>query len=319
MKRWMKVTLVVLTGIIVLACGYGVYVYHSIQTAANRMYEQRKHASIDGDMKQSGDVERADSASIESVQRLAQMKPFTVLVLGVDQRPNDRGRSDAMILLAVNPARKGILMFNIPRDTRVELVGRGTEDKINHAYAFGGVSMAVQTVEQFLDYPVQYYVKLDMEGFSKIIDLLGGVEVNNALEFYYENHHFEKGLIALNGAEALAYSRMRFDDPRGDLGRNSRQREIIQQVIKKAMNISLVVRLNEFLEKVGDSVRTDMTFDEMKLLLTRYRTELEFIEQNEIQGSGQRINGIYYYIVQEAERSRIQRVLAQFQQEEAAP
>lgn len=90
-----------------------------------------------------------------------------------------------MIFLTVNPAKQSMLMFNIPRDTRTEIIGRGTVDKINHAYAFGGVNMSVKTVEHFLDYPVNYYVRVNMEGFARLIDSLGGVDVDNPFAFSY--------------------------------------------------------------------------------------------------------------------------------------
>ncbi|MCZ4136008.1 hypothetical protein BZG24_29500, partial [Escherichia coli] len=110
-------------------------------------------------------------------------EPFNALILGVDERPNDSGRSDTIIVLSVNPAKHKALLFNIPRDTRTEIVGHGTEDKINHAYAFGGVDMSIRTIEQFLGIPIHYYMKVDMEGFARIIDLVGGVDVNNPFAF----------------------------------------------------------------------------------------------------------------------------------------
>jgi LCP family protein required for cell wall assembly len=235
--------------------------------------------------------------------------PFTVLLLGVDQRNNDPGRSDTMILLTVNPAKKSILMFNIPRDTRTEIVGHGTTDKINHAYAFGGVEMSIQTVERFLDYPVDYYIKVNMEGFARLIDSIGGVEVDNPFAFNYEGHQFDKGHLTLSGAEALLYSRMRYDDPRGDLGRNARQREILLEIMRNSMTVSNLTRMRSLLNEVGDSVKTDFTFENLKTLVTIYRPDIDKISTIEIKGKGQTIGGVWYYIVDEAERSRIHQLI----------
>ncbi|KHF35913.1 Transcriptional regulator LytR [Paenibacillus sp. P1XP2] len=234
-----------------------------------------------------------------------------MLVLGVDQREHDRGRSDAMIFLTVNPAKQSMLMFNIPRDTRTEIIGRGTVDKINHAYAFGGVNMSVKTVEHFLDYPVNYYVRVNMEGFARIIDSLGGVDVDNPFAFSYAGHRFDQGQLHLTGQEALMYSRMRFDDPRGDMGRNARQRQILQQVIKNSLNIATVTKIESLLDEVADTVKTDITFEDMKTFLMDYRTDLKKIDQVEISGQGQRIQGIWYYLVNDKERSRIHQLIKQ--------
>ena len=113
----------------------------------------------------------------EEVISIKNQDPFSVLVLGVDEQKDDIGRSDSMIIITVNPNVESIKMLSIPRDTRTEIVGNGTEEKINHAYARGGVEMAIATVENFLDLPIDYYVKVNMDGFKEIIDALDGVTV----------------------------------------------------------------------------------------------------------------------------------------------
>lgn len=304
MRKWLKITLSIVSLFIVLGVGYGVYLYKSIESTTKSIYEPRDPVSavslINGG-------QQADSSPM--TEKITDHEPFSVLLLGVDERANDVGRSDTIVVLTVNPAKQSILMFNIPRDTLTEIVGKGTEDKINHAYAFGGVNMSIQTAEQLLGSPIDYYVKVNMEGFSYIIDLLGGVDVNNSFEFTYEGKIFEEGNIHLTGEEALSFSRMRYDDPRGDLGRNARQREIIQGLLKNALQVSSVVQIQSILGEVGSNVKTDITFDEMKQLIKDYRSELKNIETIEIAGRGQRINGIYYYIVDEKERERVQNLI----------
>lgn len=314
MKRWAKVTLSIASLFIVLGVGYGVYLYKTIESTAESIYEPRDPipavTNIDGG-------QQTDTDAIS--EKIADQEPFSVLLLGVDERANDVGRSDTMVVLTVNPAKHSILMFNIPRDTRTEIVGRGIEDKINHAYAFGGVNMSVQTVEKFLGSPIDYYVKVNMEGFTSIIDLLGGVEVNNPFEFTIDGELFAKGPIQLTGEEALLFSRMRYDDPRGDLGRNARQREIIQELMKNALQVSSVTKIQNILGEVGNNVKTDITFDEMKQFIKDYRSDLKNIETIEIQGHGQRINGIYYYIVDEQERERAQNLMKEHLQRVDTP
>lgn len=299
MKKWMKVTIWIVSFFVVVVFGYAIYLYQSVKSTADQIYEPRNPVKP---------VSVTDSRGGLPVD-INSKEPFNALILGVDERPNDRGRSDTMIVLSVNPGKKKVLMFNIPRDTRTEIVGHNTEDKINHAYAFGGVDMSVNTVEQFLGAPIHYYMKVDMEGFAKIIDLVGGVDVNNPFAFDYEGQRYDQGNIHLDGVGALGFSRMRYDDPKGDLGRNDRQREVLKQMLKNTMQFSSVLHIQNMLDELGTHVRTDVTFDEMKELLLDYRNDLENVDTVEIKGKGEKINGIYYYIVDQQERDRIHGII----------
>lgn len=299
MKKWMKISICVVSIFVIAVLGYATYLYQSVKSTADQIYEPRDPAQP---------VSISDSRGGLPVD-INSKEPFNALILGVDERPNDPGRSDTMIVLSVNPGKKQVLMFNIPRDTRTEIVGHNTEDKINHAYAFGGVDMSVKTVEQFLDAPIHYYMKVDMEGFAKIIDLVGGVDVNNPFAFDYDGQRYEQGNIHLDGVAALGFSRMRYDDPQGDLGRNGRQREVLKQMMKNTMQFSSVLNLQNMLDELGTHVRTDLTFDEMKELILDYRSDLEHIDTVEIKGKGEKINGIYYYIVEQQERDRIHGII----------
>ncbi|CAM3036839.1 hypothetical protein HP548_29685 [Paenibacillus taichungensis] len=299
MKKWMKVTIWIVSFFVVVVFGYAIYLYQSVKSTADQIYEPRNPVKP---------VSVTDSRGGLPVD-INSKEPFNALILGVDERPNDRGRSDTMIVLSVNPGKKQVLMFNIPRDTRTEIVGHNTVDKINHAYAFGGVDMSVSTVEQFLGVPIHYYMKVDMEGFAKIIDLVGGVDVNNPFAFDYEGQRYDQGNIHLDGVAALGFSRMRYDDPKGDLGRNDRQREVLKQMLKNTMQFSSVLHIQNMLDELGTHVRTDVTFDEMKELLLDYRNDLENVDTVEIKGKGEKINGIYYYIVDQQERDRIHGII----------
>lgn len=301
LKRGIQISLAILFLMIAIVLGYAVYLYLNVKSAANDIYEPREPVK---------EVSIVDNrGGVGFPIDLENEEPFNALILGVDTRANDRGRSDTMIVLSVNPAQKSVLMFNIPRDTRTSIVGRGTEDKINHAYAFGGVNMSVQTVEQFLGVPMHYYLKVDMEGFARVIDLVGGVDVENPFAFEYGGHQFDKGTIHLDGASALGFSRMRYDDPKGDLGRNDRQREIIKQVLKSTVQVSTVFQLESLLGEVSEHVKTDVSFDEMKSMLTKYRNVLDRVESVEIKGTGKKIDGVYYYMVEQSEKDRIHQLI----------
>lgn len=233
--------------------------------------------------------------------------PFSVLMLGVDERKNDSGRSDTMIVITVNPEKHTMKMLSIPRDTRTEIIGHNSVDKINHAYAFGGVPMAMRTVENFLDIPINYYVFINMEGFLQIIDTIGGVTIDNDMDLTYNSYHYPKGEITLDGDKALIFSRIRYEDPRGDFGRQIRQRQIIEAVLKKASSTSsILLKATDMLDVVGDNVRMNFTMKDLIQLQSIYKKMDGKIDQLSFkEGNGKRIDNIWYFMPEETELEKI--------------
>lgn len=291
---WLKVIGLVLLLLIFGVGAYAFTVYNSLTNAVETMHQP---------------IDREKSEKRQEPVTLEKQQPFSVLMMGVDEREGDRGRSDTLIVLTVNPNTKTTKMLSIPRDTRTEIIGKGIEDKINHAYAFGGVEMSMDTVENFLDIPLDYYMQINMESFQDIVDAVGGVNVKNDLDFTHEGVHFPKGEILLNGEKALMYSRMRYEDPRGDFGRQSRQRQIIQGVINKGASISSLTKFDEIFEALGKNVKTNMKFDEMVDIQKNYKTAGKSIQQMEVSGSGIKIDGVYYYLVPDEEKQKLQQAL----------
>ncbi len=249
--------------------------------------------------------------SEEDVARLrnpntADKEPFSMLLLGVDERPGDRGRSDTMILLTVQPRSGQAIALSIPRDTRVLMPNSGKYDKINHAYAFGGTALSVEAVERAFGVPIAFYMKTNMGGLIDIVDTLGGVDVNNERAFHYEGHSFPKGDLHLNGEEALAYSRMRKEDPQGDFGRTQRQRQILSDAIDRVAGAGTVTKLPKLLSHLSEYVRTNLTSGQMLDLITKYRSATGNVEIMHLQGKGKVIDGVYYYTITAEERRRIQ-------------
>jgi polyisoprenyl-teichoic acid--peptidoglycan teichoic acid transferase len=294
-RTWVKV-LGILVILLVLSGGaYAYSIYHSLNKAVETMHSPIKRDVSD---KRTKEVEFNDK------------EPFSVLLLGVDERENDKGRSDSMIVLTVNPEVKSVKMLSIPRDTLTDIIGHGTRDKINHAYAFGGVEMSMDTVENLLDIPIDYYVQINMEGFADIVNAVGGVTVQNDIDFSYGGFDFNKGELSLNGKEALAFTRMRHDDPRGDFGRQLRQREIIQGVINEGASVSSLWKFDDIFDALGNNVKTNLKFEEMVDIQKHYKAAAKDIEQIRIEdGSGTKIDGIYYYVIPDEELGEIQGTL----------
>lgn len=291
MKLWLKIVLSMLVIFVVGAGAYAYSVYHSLTSAVETM-----HDPIDREVSE----KRTEEVTLEHKD------PFSILLLGVDERQGDRGRSDTIIVLSVNPNLNSIKMLSIPRDTRTEIVGHGTTDKINHAYAFGEEEMSIATVENFLDIPIDYVVKINMEGFQDIVNAVGGIRINNTLNFTQDGYDFKEGLIDLDGKKALSFVRMRYDDPNGDFGRQQRQRQVIQGVIDKGASFSSLTRFDNIFAALGDNVRTNMTFDEMVDIQANYKAAGQSIEQLQLTGTGTKIDGIYYLLADEAVKASVQ-------------
>ncbi|SIT73729.1 polyisoprenyl-teichoic acid--peptidoglycan teichoic acid transferase TagU [Edaphobacillus lindanitolerans] len=257
-------------------------------------------------------LERKASDKRQKAVELDKKEPFSVLVLGVDEREGDKGRSDTMIVLTVNPKEKKTTMVSLPRDTYTEIVGKGVKDKINHAFAFGGVEMSMASVENLLDIPIDYVVQVNMESFKEIVDAVGGITVDNDLAFSQGQYTFPEGPVQINGDEALAYVRMRKQDPRGDFGRQDRQKDVIQGVIKKGASLDSLMNYRSIFGAISKNVRTNLTFDEMNDLQKNYRDATRNVNQIIVEkGQGQKMDGIWYYLMNDEELDSISSQLKQ--------
>lgn len=245
----------------------------------------------------------------ESSVDISKKDPFSILLLGVDTGDlgrTEQGRSDTMMVMTVNPNTDKTTIVSIPRDTRTEIVGHGTTDKINHAYAFGGTAMSVNTVQNMLNIPIDYYVEVNMQGLQDVVDAVGGVQVTSPLTFSTDGYNFTEGVSAsLDGKAALAYSRMRYEDPAGDNGRQERQRQIIQATVEKVASLSTISNYQDILGSLENNMQTNLEFDDMVKIFNNYRSAAGNIQQEQLEASGTTIDGIYYGVVSDEEMSRV--------------
>lgn len=247
-------------------------------------------------------IAREASPMREEKVVLEEKNPISVLLLGVDEREDDRGRSDTMIVLTINPNDNSTKMVSIPRDTYTEIVGLDLEDKINHAYAFGGIEMSLDTTEKLLDIPIDYVVQLNMEGFKDVIDALDGIVVDNAFAF----DDFKKGELTLAGDQALDFVQMRKQDPNGDFGRQDRQKQVIQSIMSEAVSATTLFNYPKIFDALGNNVKTNMEFSEMIDIQKNYRNASTDVEQLVFEkGYGETIGGIWYYMMDKEELAEI--------------
>lgn len=290
----------VIFALTLVAVGVGAKVYFDVKGSVDHTYES---------------VERTEPAVARDKEvDLKNQEAFSVLLLGIDTGDlgrTEQGRSDTMMVATVNPGDKKTTLVSIPRDTYVPIVGYGTEDKINHAYAFGGAAMSMDTVASYLDIPVDHYVAINMKGLKELVDAVGGITVGNDMEFTQDEYTFKHGQITLDGDMALSYSRMRYDDPRGDYGRQERQRTIVMGVVNKLLSMDGITKYQEVLNAMESNVKTDMTFDTMKTIALDYRDAFANVKTEQMQGEGFMQDNISYQRVSDEELKRIQTILDQ--------
>lgn len=223
--------------------------------------------------------------------------PFSVLILGLDE-----GRTDSIMVATVNPNLGTTYLLSLARDTMVDIPGFGVT-RINHAYAYGGLDLAVNTVQDFLDIPIDYHATLDMDYFYLLVNAFGGLRVyNNTVEFSMYGHHFPLGYIDLTGEAAYFYVRMRMDDPRGDYGRQERQRDVLGAMANELAGVTVITRYQQILDSVGEAMQTNVSLNEMMTISMNYNTALRNITNLDLHEFGQIINGMYLIPIPEERR-----------------
>lgn len=236
----------------------------------------------------------------ETAVSIEDREPFSILLLGIDTGALGRtetGRSDSMMVVTVNPEKKTSTIVSLDRDIYTDMLDGVTFDKLNHAYAYGGVELSMDAVEKLLDIPIDHYVSINMQGLRDLIDAVGGIEVDNKIDFTLEGVHVPEGKITLNGKTGLAYARMRKEDPEGDIGRQRRQREVVTKIVNKVLSMSGVSNYKSILKAVEKNSQTDLTWDDMLDVAKNYYPAFDNIEQMQLQGEAQVINEIYYQML----------------------
>ena len=193
----------------------------------------------------------------------------TILIMGVDKREDDVGRSDTMMIATIDPRLDQATLLSIPRDTRVKIRGRGY-DKINAAFAYGGVKLSESTVENFLGIDIDHYVLINTQSFVKIIDAIGGVDIDVEKRMYYEDPWDDDGGLVIDlypgeqhmdGKTAVTY--VRYRDSEGDIGRVKRQQAFMAACMDRVTSPEIVTRIPKIVREVIDAVETDMSLRQL--------------------------------------------------------
>ncbi len=197
------------------------------------------------------------------------MEPFILYISGVDQWGNVksvRGRSDVNMLVIVNPKTNQILLVNTPRDYYIQLDGtKGLKDKLTHAGIYG-IDKSIKTLENFYDIDISHYLRVNFDSVIKIIDVIGGIDINSDKAFKPRNdsRYINKGWNHFDGKLALAYARERYAYTTGDHHRGANQQQVITAIIEKLTSSSVLIsKYNTLLDSLNGSFQTDMSMEEI--------------------------------------------------------
>ncbi len=229
---------------------------------------------------------------------------INILVSGRDETQEEAVRADTIFVLSIDLDSGAVGVLFVPRDTRLEIPGYGVR-KVNASYAVGGINLLQETLESYLEIPIDYYVDVDFEGFIQMVDILGGVEIEVEEDLYYRDEaggleiDISAGRQILDGEEALDYVRYR-GPIRGDIGRISRQKEFLFSGLDRMMQPDMIPKIPAFFREFQENVSTDIPF----LDITPFVKLLRELDKEEFKveilpGEPRYIEDVSYWIAQE--------------------
>lgn len=224
-----------------------------------------------------------------------------IVVLGVDERSDDVGRSDTLFVVMFDSNTKSASLLSIPRDTRVRIAGHGW-DKINHAYAYGGRELTQKTVEELLGLKINNYVMVDFKGFTGLVDAIGGIDIDVEKDMYYHDDwdgftiDLKKGRQHLDGKTAIQY--VRYRDEEGDIGRIRRQQHFMMAVYDKIASADMLLHIPGLAKQLTSMVKTDLPLGDMMDLgkALHAMVKEKGLSMAMVPGTPKYIDGISYWL-----------------------
>jgi polyisoprenyl-teichoic acid--peptidoglycan teichoic acid transferase len=301
-RTWLRVGLVILLVVVLAAAVWSLLGYLAFRSGvkeANERLDSRAYAAL---APQDG---------------LILSNPSTFLVLGTDEGPGREGpfRSDAMMLVRTDPDEHRIALLSIPRDLRVEIPGRGP-DKVNAAYAYGGPTLAIRTVEALTGVPINHVVVVDFSQFKELIDTLGGVTIDvpkpilaNKFDCPFKTQaecdrwpgwRFRTGEQTMDGRRALIYARVRvnqLDPAENDITRGERQQAVVQAMADEITSFSTFLRMPFIGDELAAPLATDLSANQfLQLGWVKRRTPSSGLLRCRLGGSIALIDGQSFII-----------------------
>lgn len=301
--RWVK-PLLIITSLLLFCGGVGLtYGWSFLKNIEKETYEELENVTI----------------SDEVLENKKEHQVMNIALFGVDSRADSytNTRSDAMMVLSYNPSKKSVTISSIVRDTYAFIDQDHGYQKINHAYAYGGPSLAVQAINQNFDLDIQKYVSVNFNAVQAFIDKIGGIEVdiqnyeineiNRVILEMQREGVFQTaptlsytGTQTLNGQQAVAYMRIR-KVGNGDFERMERQRRVINLTIEKALSmnpVKLVGLVNELLPYIKTNLTATEIIELGKQILLSGINEVKQLQlpNTEMSWGGKLSDGVYYLV-----------------------
>lgn len=306
-NKWIKRSLITILILAFFVIGTGVGYYGS------------EIIHVLNDVSQNTPEDLQDTSEQDAM--LEDLNPFSVLLLGLDDADGTR-RSDTIIVATINPNENSVKLVSIPRDTMVTLPDSDRSEKINALYTIYGVSGTIDYVEDYFDIPISYYATLNFEGLVDLVDAVDGITVNSPLAFSVQDSEenadaieIEEGLQKVDGEHALGYARMRKQDPRGDWGRQERQREVIQALAEKLLSLDSFVNFAPIMDAVRENLQTNLSGRQIWTVANNYTEAARDVESLELSGEADYVyfpaydNDLYVYLPYEESVEEIQTTL----------
>ncbi|MEC9488658.1 MAG: LCP family protein [Halanaerobium sp.] len=235
-----------------------------------------------------------------------------VVLFGTDEREREISRSDVIMLIKYTPDVPRVILVSIPRDSKVAIPGRG-ENKVNAALAFGGPELARITLENLFQVRIDNYARINFAGFTRLIDILGGVQVDAKKDFlkHWDDNsiYIPKGKNTLDGEHALEYVRFRHDRD-GDFGRIARQQEVLTSLARKLLQPRNLLRLPQLVKLARENIKSDIEWLGLIRLAWQFRDiDRVVLEQMTLQTHSAKIDGIWYEIIDKPSLREISRLL----------
>ncbi len=239
----------------------------------------------------------------QSEELLTAKDKATIMIMGVDERDDDVGRSDTLMIASIDPKTNQASLLSVPRDTRVKIKGHGF-DKVNAAYAYGKERLSQDTVENLLGVNIDHYIIINTKSFKKIIDAIGGIDIDVPKRMHYEDPwdddggliiDFQPGMQHMDGAKAVTY--VRYRDEEGDLGRIRRQQDFVRACMEKIVSPAIIPKLPSVIKEVMGSIETDLSFRQLlEFAGTLKESKNNGLKTDMVPGKPLYIEGISYWI-----------------------
>lgn len=297
--RWFWIIIGVLVVIGLFVCGM---IYKNLRDTTNNMYTPV-----------ATNTKSNKGRTLDNL--LNAKKPINVLLLGTDTGAMGRhykGRTDAMMMMAINPKTETSTIISIPRDSNAifpDFKQYGVT-KMNSAYTFGGVGETIKTLDKYYSVPIDGYLLVNFGGLVKAINQVGGIDVTSPLTFNNMGYSFVQGQKThMDGKKTLAFVDMRHQDPKADYGRQERERLVIQALLKKMVSSTTLLN-NKFLNSMSSQMQTNFTMKQMYQIAMNYRQATNHSVSDHAQGVSKMTNNPRFgqmeiEVVSKQERQRV--------------